>query len=65
MKKKTNLSLFNFVPCPDWTLAFYVPLTSKYLDGIFIFWVYYIVKKQNRNNEALIAAAYVVGVKFF
>jgi hypothetical protein len=22
-------------------------------------------KKQNRNNEALIAAAYVVGVKFF
>jgi hypothetical protein len=45
-------------------LAFYVPLTSKYLDMVFLFWVYYIVKKQNRNNEALIAGSYVVGVSF-
>ena len=43
-------------------LAFYVPLTSKIFGyGIFIFGAYYIIKKQNRNNEALIAAAYVVG----
>ena len=32
---------------------------------IYIFWFYYIVKKQNKNNEALIAAAYVVGSEVF
>jgi hypothetical protein len=48
-------------------VAFYVPLTSKIFGyGIFYFGAYYIIKKQNRNNEALIAAAYVAwGVKFF
>lgn len=47
-------------------LAFYVPLTSKIFGyGIFIFGAYYIIKKQNRNNEALIAAAYVVGSEVF
>jgi hypothetical protein len=43
-------------------LGFLLPFTAKiYGYSIFIFGVYYIIKKQNRNNEALIAAAYVVG----
>lgn len=47
-------------------LAFYVPLISKIFGySIFIFGVYYIIKNQNRNNEALIAAAYVVGSEVF
>lgn len=42
------------------------PFTSK-LYGYFIygFLFLYIIKKQNRNNEALIAAAYVVGSEVF
>ena len=43
-------------------MGFLLPFTAKiYGYSIFIFGVYYIIKKQNRNNEALIAAAYVVG----
>lgn len=43
-------------------LVFLLPFVSKiYGYSIFVFWIYYIIKKQNRNNEALIAAAYVVG----
>ncbi|MFV5688962.1 O-antigen ligase family protein [Flavobacterium sp. ZT3R25] len=48
------------------TLVFVVPFLSKiYGYSIFIFGVYYIIKKQNRNNEALMAAAYVVGSEVF
>ena len=47
-------------------LGFLLPFTAKiYGYSIFIFGVYYIIKKQNRNNEALIAAAYVVGSEVF
>ena len=47
-------------------LGFLVPFTPKiYGYSIFIFGIYYIIKKQNRNNEALIAAAYVVGSEVF
>lgn len=47
-------------------LGFMVPFTAKiYGYSIFIFGIYYIIKKQNRNNEALIAAAYVVGSEVF
>ena len=47
-------------------LGFLLPFTTKiYGYSIFIFGVYYIIKKQNRNNEALIAAAYVVGSEVF
>nr|WP_315209197.1 O-antigen ligase family protein [uncultured Flavobacterium sp.] len=47
-------------------LAYVLPLTSKiYGYSIFIFGLYYIIKSQNRNNEALIAAAYVVGSEVF
>lgn len=47
-------------------LGFLLPFTTKiYGYSIFIFGVYYIIKKHNRNNEALIAAAYVVGSEVF
>ena len=47
-------------------MAFYVPLISKIFGyAIFIFGAFYIIRKQNRNNEALIAAAYVVGSEVF
>ena len=47
-------------------LGFLFPFTAKiYGYSIFIFGVYYIIKNQNRNNEALIAAAYVVGSEVF
>jgi hypothetical protein len=47
-------------------LGFLLPFTTKiYGYSIFIFGAYYIIKKQNRNNEALIAAAYVVGSEVF
>ncbi len=42
--------------------VFFVPFSSKlYGYAIFILGAYYIVKTQNKNNEALLAAAYVVG----
>ncbi|MFV8440695.1 O-antigen ligase family protein [Flavobacterium sp. LB2P44] len=47
-------------------LGFLLPFTSKiYGYSIFIFGVYYIIKNQNRNNEVLIVAAYVVGSEVF
>jgi hypothetical protein len=47
-------------------LGYALPFTTKiYGYSIFIFGVYYIIKKQNRNNEALIVAAYVVGSEVF
>ena len=47
-------------------LGFAIPFTTKiYGYSIFILGVFYIIKNQNRNNEALIAAAYVVGSEVF
>ena len=47
-------------------MGYLLPFTSKiYGYSIFIFGVYYIIKKQNRNNEALIVAAYVMGSEVF
>lgn len=47
-------------------MAYVLPFTAKiYWYSIFIFGVYYIIKKQNRNNEALMVAAYVVGSEVF
>lgn len=47
-------------------LVFLFPFVSKlYGYAIFIFGSYYIIKKQNKSNEALIAAAYVVGSEVF
>jgi hypothetical protein len=47
-------------------MVYAVPFVSKiYGYFIFIFGIYYVIKKQNRNNEALIAAAYIVGSEVF
>ncbi|HEX9151311.1 MAG TPA: O-antigen ligase domain-containing protein, partial [Flavobacterium sp.] len=47
-------------------MVFALPFTSKiYGYSILLFGVYYVIKKQNRNNEALMAAAYVVGSEVF
>lgn len=47
-------------------LGYVLPFTTKiYGYSIFIFGAYYIIKKQNRNNEALVVAAYVVGSEVF
>ena len=47
-------------------IVFLMPfLALLYGYAIVIFGAYYIIKKQNRNNEALIAAAYVVGSEVF
>jgi hypothetical protein len=47
-------------------LGYVLPFTTKiYGYSIFIFGAYYIIKKQNRNNEALIVAAYVAGSEVF
>jgi hypothetical protein len=47
-------------------LVFLFPFVSKiYGYAIFILGAFYIIKKQNKNNEALMAAAYVVGSEVF
>ncbi|MFV8378289.1 O-antigen ligase family protein [Flavobacterium sp. LB3R33] len=47
-------------------MVYAVPIISKiYGYSIFIFGVYYVIKSQNRNNEALVAAAYIVGSEVF
>ena len=47
-------------------LVYLLPFVSKiYGYSIFIFGAYYVIKKQNKNNEALIVAAYVVGSEVF
>jgi hypothetical protein len=47
-------------------MVYAVPFVSKiYGYFIFIFGIYYVIKKQNKNNEALIAAAYIVGSEVF
>lgn len=47
-------------------IVFALPFISKiYGYSILLFGVYYVIKKQNKNNEALMAAAYVVGSEVF
>lgn len=47
-------------------MVYAVPFVSKiYGYFIFIFGIYYVIKNQNRNNEALVAAAYIVGSEVF
>jgi hypothetical protein len=47
-------------------LGYVLPFTTKiYGYSIFILGAYYIIRKQNRNNEALVVAAYVVGSEVF
>jgi hypothetical protein len=45
---------------------FALPFLAKiYAIGIILFGVNYVVKNRNRNNEALLASAYVVGAEVF
>lgn len=47
-------------------MGYALPFTTKiYGYGIFLYGIYYVVKNQNRNNEALLAAAYIVGSEVF
>jgi hypothetical protein len=47
-------------------LVYLIPFVSKiYGYAIFIFGIYYVIKTQNKKNEALIVAAYVVGSEIF
>ena len=47
-------------------LVYLIPFISKiYGLAIFVIGIYYVINKQNKNNEALIAAAYVVGSEVF
>jgi len=47
-------------------LVYLFPFVSKiYGYAIFILGVLYVMKKENKNNEAMIAAAYVVGSEVF
>lgn len=47
-------------------LIYLVPFVAKiYGYAIFIGGVYYVIKTQNKKNEALVAAAYVVGSEVF
>ncbi|QBN19884.1 O-antigen ligase family protein [Flavobacterium nackdongense] len=47
-------------------LVYLLPFVAKiYGYAIFIVGILYVMKKQNKNNEALIAAAYVVGSEVF
>lgn len=45
-------------------LVFALPFISKmYTLALFVFGIYYIIKSKNKNNEALVIAAYVVSVE--
>jgi hypothetical protein len=66
--KKEDLVYFNLIlfHAVLGFLVYLVPFVSKiYGYAIFIVGFYYVIKTQNRNNEALIAAAYVVGSEVF
>jgi hypothetical protein len=47
-------------------VVYLFPFTAKiYGYSIYILGAYYIIRKQNKNNEALISAAYIVGSEVF
>ncbi|MGA9325756.1 MAG: O-antigen ligase family protein [Salegentibacter sp.] len=43
----------------------YRPFSLIYTIGIIAFFLFYIVQNQNRNNEALMAAAYIAGAEVY
>ena len=66
--KKEDLVYFNLIlfHAVLGFLVYLFPFVSKiYGYAIFIVGVFFVIKKQNKNNEALIAAAYVVGSEVF
>jgi hypothetical protein len=45
-------------------VIYLIPFTAKiYGYSMFVLGVYYVIKTQNRNNEALLAAAYIAGAE--
>jgi hypothetical protein len=64
--KKEELSYFYLLllHAAIGVLVFVFPFASKiYSLGLFGFSVFYLIKTKNRNNEALVLSAYVVGVE--
>ena len=66
MKSSTQYSYFFLLLIHAFIglVAFVVPFTTKiYSFSILVYGIYYIIKTQNRNNEALVMASYAVGVE--
>lgn len=66
--KKEDLKYFNliFFHAVLGFLVYLFPFVAKiYGYAIFIFGIYYVIQTQNRRNEALVVAAYVVGSEVF
>ena len=66
--KKEDLDYFNLIlfHAVLGFLVYLFPFVAKiYGYAIFIVGIYYVVKTQNKHNEALVAAAYVVGSEVF
>ncbi|WP_417887321.1 O-antigen ligase family protein [Zunongwangia sp.] len=43
----------------------YRPISVLFTNGILLFWLIYILQKKNKNNEALMAAAYLAGAEVY
>jgi len=66
MKSNTQYSYFSLLSIHAFIglVAFILPFTTKiYSLSILVYGIYYIIKTQNRNNEALVMASYAVGVE--
>jgi hypothetical protein len=66
MKSNTQFSYFSLLSIHAFIglVAFILPFTTKlYSFSILVYGIYYIIKTQNRNNEALVMASYAVGVE--
>lgn len=59
------LNLILFHVAIGFLVYVFPPFSKVYGYAIFIVGTFYIIKKQNKNNEALIVAAYVVGSEVF
>jgi hypothetical protein len=64
MKKKNKYILFNTNPC-HWYAHFAFTILAKSIWLCFFFFgIYVVIKLQNRNDECLLVAGYVVGRNF-
>jgi hypothetical protein len=59
------LNLILFHVAIGFLVYIFPPFSKVYGYSIFIFGTYFIIKKQNKSNEALMVAAYVVGSEVF
>ncbi len=67
MKKEDLVYLYNIlIHIGIGLIGFVIPFSTKiYGFAILLYGIYYVVKNQNKNHEALIAAAYIVGSEVF